>query len=86
MIEAGIPQQIALMHAAQNYAHGKYDERRTAPKAPANMNVSARARRSANIAKALDESLEGTVPASDPVAVLQSLNAGPTVSPQRTLS
>jgi hypothetical protein len=36
--------------------------------------------------KALDERLEGTFPASDPVAVLQSLVAGPTVSPQRTLS
>jgi hypothetical protein len=36
--------------------------------------------------KALDESLEGTFPASDPVAVLQSLTAGPAVSPQRTLS
>ena len=36
--------------------------------------------------KALDKSLEGTFPASDPVAVLQSLTAGPTVSPQRTLS
>ena len=36
--------------------------------------------------KALDKSLEDTFPASDPVAVLQSLTAAPTVSPQRTLS
>ena len=36
--------------------------------------------------KALDKSLEGIFPASDPVAVLQSLTADPTVSPQRTLS
>ena len=36
--------------------------------------------------KVLDKSLEGTFPASNPVAVLQSLTAGPTVSPQRTLS
>ena len=36
--------------------------------------------------KALDKSLEGTFPASDPVAVLQSLTAGPTVSSRRTLS
>jgi len=36
--------------------------------------------------KALDERLEGTCPTSDPVAGLQSLIAGPMVSPQRTLS
>ena len=36
--------------------------------------------------KALDKSLEDTFPASDPVAVLQSLTAAPTVSPQRILS
>jgi hypothetical protein len=31
--EAGIPQQIVLIPAAQKYAHGN-DERRTAPKDP----------------------------------------------------
>jgi hypothetical protein len=36
--------------------------------------------------KALDKSLEDTFPASDPVFVLQSPTAAPTVSPQRTLS
>ena len=36
--------------------------------------------------KTLDESLEGTFPTFDPVAVLQSLTADPTVSPQRALS
>jgi hypothetical protein len=36
--------------------------------------------------KALDESLEGTFPASDPVMLFQSFIAGPTESPQKTLS
>ena len=36
--------------------------------------------------EALDESLEGTFPASDPVALLQSFIAGPTESPQKTSS
>ena len=36
--------------------------------------------------KALDMSLEGIFSTSDPVAVLQSLTAGPTVSSRRTLS
>ena len=78
VIEVGIPQQIALIASAQNCAHGN-DERRTAPKDPPNMNVSA-------YNKALDKNLEDTFPASDPVFVLQSPTAAPTVSPQRTLS
>jgi hypothetical protein len=39
-----------------------------------------------NYNKALDKSLEDTFPTSDPVFVLQSSTAVPTVSPQRTLS
>jgi hypothetical protein len=34
--------------------------------------------------KALDQSLEDTFPASDPVAALQSLTAAPSVSPEGT--
>jgi hypothetical protein len=86
VIEAGILQQIALIPAAQNCAHGKYDERRTAPRTREYERERKNKAERKHCDKALDKSLEDKFPASDPVAVLQSLTAAPTVSPQRTLS